>query len=68
MWGNYGRILAEYMFLSEFRFKNNIEIKGQQILDELKENKLVVNDINNELKEYDENNFISRYNQFYEKL
>ena len=38
MWGNYGRILAEYMFLSEFRFKNNIEIKGQQILDELKEN------------------------------
>ena len=38
MWGNYGRIHAEYMFLSEFRFKNNIEIKGQQILDELKEN------------------------------
>ncbi len=38
MWGNYGRILAEYMFLSEFRFKNNIEIKGQQILDKLKEN------------------------------
>jgi KDO2-lipid IV(A) lauroyltransferase len=37
MWGNYGRILSEYMFLSEFRFKNNIEIKGQQILDELKE-------------------------------
>ena len=37
MWGNYGRILAEYMFLSEFRFKDNIEIKGQQILDELKE-------------------------------
>jgi KDO2-lipid IV(A) lauroyltransferase len=39
MWGNYGRILSEYMFLSEFRFKNNIEIKGQQILDELKESK-----------------------------
>ena len=38
MWGNYGRILSEYMFLSEFRFKDNIEIKGQQILDELKEN------------------------------
>ena len=38
MWGHYGRILAEYMFLSEFRFKDNIEIKGQQILDELKEN------------------------------
>ena len=38
MWGNYGRILAEYMFLSEFRFKDNIEVKGQQILDELKEN------------------------------
>ena len=37
MWGNYGRILSEYMFLSEFRFRNNIEIKGQQILDELKE-------------------------------
>ena len=38
MWGNYGRILSEYMFLSEFRFKKNIEIKGQQILDELKKN------------------------------
>mgnify|MGYP006142865031 FL=1 len=38
MWGNYGRILSEYMFLSEFRFKNNIEIKGQQILDEIKKN------------------------------
>ena len=37
MWGNYGRILSEYMFMSEFRFKNNIEIKGQKILDELKE-------------------------------
>ena len=38
MWGNYGRILSEYMFLSEFRFKNNIEIKGQQILDDIKKN------------------------------
>ena len=41
MWHNYGRILAEYMFIKEFRMskvKNNIEIIGQEKLDSIKEN------------------------------
>ena len=41
MWGNYGRILSEYIFLKKFR-KNNLskflEIKGSEILDEIKKN------------------------------
>ena len=39
MWSNYGRILAEYIFIKSFRsgkFKNNIEIIGQEILDKIK--------------------------------
>tara|TARA_B100000780_G_C21116145_1_gene451591 strand:+ start:1907 stop:2767 length:861 start_codon:yes stop_codon:yes gene_type:complete len=39
MWNNYGRILAEYIFIKDFRsskFKNNIEINGQEILDKIK--------------------------------
>ena len=39
MWDNYGRILAEYVFIKNFRklkLKNNIEIKGQEILDKIK--------------------------------
>ena len=39
MWNNYGRILAEYIFIKDFReskFKDNIEIKGQEILDKIK--------------------------------
>ena len=41
MWHNYGRILAEYMFIKEFRIskvKNNIKIIGQEKLDTIKEN------------------------------
>ena len=38
MWENYGRILSEYMFMRDFRFKNKIEIIGQEILDEIKKN------------------------------
>jgi KDO2-lipid IV(A) lauroyltransferase len=41
MWTNYGRILAEYVFIKDFRntkFKNNIEINGQEILDKIKKN------------------------------
>ena len=41
MWNNYGRILAEYMFIKKFRMstvKNNIEIIGQKKLDIIKEN------------------------------
>ena len=36
MWENYGRILSEYLFLNEFRLKDKIEIKGQEILDRIK--------------------------------
>jgi len=41
MWNNYGRILAEYIFIKDFRntkLKNNLEIKGQEILDTIKKN------------------------------
>jgi len=41
MWTNYGRILAEYIFIKDFRmskFENNIEIKGQEILDKIRQN------------------------------
>ena len=41
MWGNYGRILSEYIYIKEFR-KNNlnqfIEIEGLEYLKEIKEN------------------------------
>ena len=41
MWGNYGRILSEYMFLKQFK-KNDLsqflEIEGSQILKEIKIN------------------------------
>ena len=41
MWTNYGRILAEYIFIKDFRntkLKNNIEINGQEILDKIIKN------------------------------
>jgi len=41
MWTNYGKILAEYIFIKDFRnnkLKDNIEIKGQEILDIIKKN------------------------------
>ena len=41
MWNNYGRILAEYIFIKDFRtskLEKNIQIKGQQILEEIKKN------------------------------
>ena len=38
MWENYGRILSEYIFLNEFRLKDKIEIRGQEILDKIKRN------------------------------
>ena len=41
MWNNYGRILAEYVFIKDFRntnLQNNIEIIGQEILDNIKKN------------------------------
>ena len=46
MWGNYGRILSEYVFMNNFRnskLSDNIKIKGQEILDRIKnENKPVI--------------------------
>jgi KDO2-lipid IV(A) lauroyltransferase len=41
MWNNYGRILAEYIFIKDFRtskLEKNIQIKGQEILEEIKKN------------------------------
>jgi KDO2-lipid IV(A) lauroyltransferase len=40
MWNNYGRILAEYIFIKNFqstKFQNNIKIIGQEILNDIKE-------------------------------
>ena len=42
MWGNYGRIFAEYMYIKKYRqnnLSNNIKIVGQNILEEIKSNK-----------------------------
>ena len=39
MWGNYGKILAEYVFIKDFReskLNKKIKVKGQEILDEIK--------------------------------
>ena len=39
MWSSYGKILAEYAFIKDFRTKNknlNIHIEGQEIIDEIK--------------------------------
>tara|TARA_B100000029_G_scaffold513058_1_gene611439 strand:+ start:6274 stop:7134 length:861 start_codon:yes stop_codon:yes gene_type:complete len=41
MWGNYGRIFAEYMYIKKYRQSNlssNIEIVGQNILEKIKNN------------------------------
>ena len=35
MWGNYGRILSEYVFMKNFR-NNNIKVIGQEILEQIK--------------------------------
>jgi len=42
MWSNYGKILAEYMFIKDFRksysFSNKITIENQEILEKIKNN------------------------------
>ena len=41
MWGNYGRILSEYIFIKsikESRINNILEIEGQEILEKIKQN------------------------------
>ena len=46
MWNNYGRVFAEYMFIKDFRngkLISNIEVDGQEILEEIKNlNKQVI--------------------------
>ena len=40
MWNNYGRILAEYIFIKDFRLsklENNIEIEGHEILERIRQ-------------------------------
>ena len=42
MWCNYGKILAEYVFIKNFRdtkLKQNVIVKGQEILDKIQMNK-----------------------------
>ena len=42
MWGNYGRILAEYIFIKNYRQNNlakNIDVAGQDILGKIKQNR-----------------------------
>ena len=41
MWNNYGRIFAEYIFLKDFRYgklASNVQIEGQEILNDIKKN------------------------------
>ncbi len=41
MWNNYGRIFAEYIFLKDFRYgklASNVQIEGQEILNDINEN------------------------------
>jgi len=41
MWNNYGRIFAEYIFLKDFRYgklASYVQIEGQEILNDIKEN------------------------------
>ena len=46
MWGNYGRILSEYVFIKDIRkskIQNIIEVEGQEILEKIKkDNKPVI--------------------------
>ena len=45
MWNNYGRTLAEYMFLKDFRnnkLTSNINIEGKEILEDIKHEKTPV--------------------------
>jgi KDO2-lipid IV(A) lauroyltransferase len=42
MWGNYGRIFAEYMFINKYRnssLSHNVEIIGENILEEINQSK-----------------------------
>ncbi len=56
MWNNYGRVFAEYMFIKDFRFNqlsSNIEIKGKEILEEIKKNNTQVVFISGHLSNFE---------------
>ena len=56
MWNNYGRVFAEYIFISNFRFgnlANNIEVDGHEILTEIKKSKKQVIFISGHLSNFE---------------
>ena len=56
MWNNYGRVFAEYMFIKDFRFSqlsSNIEVKGKEILEEIKKNNAQVVFISGHLSNFE---------------
>jgi len=56
MWNNYGRVFAEYMFIKNYRnnlFNSHINIKGEEILREIKENKKPVIFISGHLSNFE---------------
>tara|TARA_B100001250_G_scaffold387696_1_gene385331 strand:+ start:1176 stop:2036 length:861 start_codon:yes stop_codon:yes gene_type:complete len=56
MWNNYGRIFAEYMFIKDFRsgkLEGNINIEGQDILDEIRDQNMQVVFISGHLSNFE---------------
>ena len=56
MWNNYGRIFAEYIFLKDFRYGklvSEIKIEGQEILNEIKDNRQQVIFISGHLSNFE---------------
>ncbi len=56
MWNNYGRVFAEYVFISNFRFGNlakNLEVDGHEILTEIKKSKKQVIFISGHLSNFE---------------
>jgi len=56
MWNNYGRVFAEYMFIKNYRnnlFNSHINITGEEILREIKENKKPVIFISGHLSNFE---------------
>ena len=56
MWFNYGKIFAEYMFIKDFRIGNlssNIEIEGQEIINQIKKNEQQVIFISGHLSNFE---------------
>ena len=56
MWNNYGRVFAEYIFIKEYRFgklTSNIEVIGEDILDEIVKSKKQVIFISGHLSNFE---------------